>query len=121
LNAIVHPRVREAMGRFVAEHAEAPMVVLEIPLLLESEDRAPVDEVVVVTASERARFGRLKRRGLSERRIVERLGSQMPQAKKVELADARIENDGDLEALRERIADFLSARQGAPAPSAAGR
>lgn len=103
LNAIVHPRVREEQARFLREKAAEPLVVLEIPLLLESGGRAAFAKVIVVAASERARFGRLRRAGFSEGEIIARLGAQMPQERKRELADWVVENDGDLAATREQV------------------
>ena len=103
LNRIVHPRVREATGRFVEAHPEAPVVVLEIPLLLENDARQRVDKVAVVSTNERNRFGRLKAKGFSEKQIIERLGSQMSQARKIALADEVIRNEGDLKTTRERV------------------
>jgi dephospho-CoA kinase len=56
LNAIVHPRVGQGIAAFLASNAGAPLVALEIPLLLEGGRRAPVDKVVVVTTSEENRL-----------------------------------------------------------------
>jgi dephospho-CoA kinase len=119
LNAIVHPLVRERQAQFVQVHAGAPMIVLEIPLLLEAgQGRGPFDRIVVVTCSERNRFGRLKARGFNEREIIARLGAQMPQAVKVGMADAVIDNDGDWETTRAQVDRFIQATLesgGAPA------
>ncbi len=108
LNAIVHPKVREAQVKFLREHARDPAVVLEIPLLMESGAKGMMSKTIVVTASERVRFGRLRNAGFTEREIIARLGSQMPQARKVALADCVIDNDGDREAARAQVRKFLS-------------
>lgn len=107
LNAIIHPRVREEQARFIQTHAAAPMIVLEIPLLLESGGRGLMNKVVVVTASERIRFGRLRKAGFTEKEIIARLGSQMPQGRKVQLADFVVENDGEIAQTREQVKKFL--------------
>lgn len=107
LNAIVHPRVREEQAKFLQRHAAEPVVALEIPLLLEAGGRGAFPKVIVVTASERTRFGRLKKAGFSEREIIARLGSQMPQARKIALADFVIDNDGDMAATRRQAEKVL--------------
>lgn len=109
LNGIVHPRVREEQLKFLQSHAAAPVIVLEIPLLLEGGGRGAFAKVIVVTASERTRFGRLRRAGHTEREIIARLGAQMPQARKAELADHVIDNDGDLESTRKQVEKTLEA------------
>lgn len=106
LNRIVHPKVGEEMARFLQKHQDEPLVILEIPLLLESSNPRMVDKVLVVTTDEKSRFGRLHRAGFSEAEIIARLGSQMPQARKVQLADYVIANDGNLEATRRQVQDL---------------
>jgi dephospho-CoA kinase len=95
--------VRAAIARFRESHRDAPVLVLEIPLLLESERGVQVDEVVLVTADERSRFGRLRRAGFTERQIIERLGAQMPQTRKMNKADHVIDNSGDVKATRRQV------------------
>ena len=50
LEAIVHPAVAEARQDFLARHADQPLVVFDIPLLLEKGGAAAMDAVVVVSA-----------------------------------------------------------------------
>lgn len=115
LGAIVHPRVRVAMDRFVAAHPEAPAVILEIPLLFETGRDAAMDGVIVVTATERARFGRLKARGFTERQIVARLGAQMAQSRKAARAGHVIDNGGSVGKTKKQVEE-IAARYGAPPP-----
>lgn len=112
LNAIVHPLVRAEQGRFLGEHAKAPAVALEIPLLLESGARGLFEKVIVVAAPEDLRRERLRKKGFSDEEIAARLASQMPQEKKIEMADFVVWNDGDLETLRERVVEFLRSVHG---------
>lgn len=114
LGVIVHPRVRAAMDRFVAAHQGAPAVILEIPLLFETGREAEMDEVIVVTASERARFGRLKARGFTEKQIVARLGAQMAQSRKVARADRVIDNGGAIERTRKQVEEIAALYGAAP-------
>ncbi len=107
LNGITHPRVRAKQAEFLRDHAASPVIALEIPLLFESGVKGFVGKTLVVTASERVRFGRLRKGGFSEKEIIARLGAQMPQAKKIELADGVVNNDGDLEATRKQVEKIL--------------
>src|SRR5690606_3211855 len=50
LEGIVHPAVREARAAFLIEHAGAPLVVFDIPLLFEKGQDGEVDAVAVVSA-----------------------------------------------------------------------
>jgi dephospho-CoA kinase len=111
LNGIVHPRVGQELARFVMEHAGEPVIVLEIPLLLEGGRKAPVNKVVVVTANDEARLARLRAAGFTPAEVEARLRAQMPQEEKVKLADHVIRNDGGLEATRRQVRE-LSAQYG---------
>ena len=94
------------MKEFIEDHAGEPLVVVEIPLLLEGGRSGTVDKVVVVTTSESIRFERLAGLGFSEEQIQARLGAQMPQEEKITLADHVIDNGGSLEATREQVVEL---------------
>ncbi|HEY7807886.1 MAG TPA: dephospho-CoA kinase [Croceibacterium sp.] len=88
LELIVHPAVREAREAFLREHAAAPLVVFDIPLLFEKGGSDEVDRVAVVSAPaaiQRARV--LAREGMDETRLGEILALQMPDAEKRARAD----------------------------------
>jgi dephospho-CoA kinase len=90
LERIVHPLVRRAELDFLkaARRRQEPVVVLDIPLLLEGGGRAHVDEVIVVTAPpavQRARV--LARKGMTPERLAAILARQMPDAEKRKRAD----------------------------------
>lgn len=91
LERIVHPLVRDEERRFLAAARRAGhrMVVLDVPLLLETGGQARVDRVVVVSAPasvQRARV--LRRRGMTEERLAAIRARQMPDADKRRYADA---------------------------------
>ena len=106
LTSIIHPRVRECMRQFIVDHAGEPLVVVEIPLLLEGGRSGTVDKVVVVTTSESIRFERLASLGFNDEEIQARLGAQMPQEEKITLADHVIDNGGSLEATRKQVVEL---------------
>jgi dephospho-CoA kinase len=88
LEAIVHPAVARKREAFLIEHAGAPLVVFDIPLLFEKGGQRQVDVVVVVSApAETQRRRVLARPGMSEDKLAHILSLQVPDAEKRALAD----------------------------------
>ncbi|SDH05164.1 dephospho-CoA kinase [Roseospirillum parvum] len=94
LEAIVHPLVRAEERRFLTHHRRrrTPLVVLNVPLLLESpRARRRCDHIAVVSAPvflQRRRA--LARPGMTPQRLNGILRRQMPDAAKRRLADSVI-------------------------------
>ena len=98
LEAILHPLVRRRQKEFLrdAEARGDEMVVLEVPLLLETGGDAICDVVVVVSAPTDVQEGRvLNRPGMTRARLRAILARQMPDAEKRRRADFVIETDVD--------------------------
>lgn len=109
LNEIVHPPVIGIVKERVEELKESlcdGVVVLDVPLLVETDLLSLVDLVVVVTASEEAQLGRLKKKSLSMCEAKSRISAQIPQGERLRHADYVIENDGTLEALERKVDDL---------------
>jgi dephospho-CoA kinase len=111
LNDLVHPAVGREMARRLAaaQEADAQLIVLDIPLLLEGraarargETRGPtasdlVREVIVVYARAEQQIERqLTRDGATPEHARQRLAAQLPIDEKRELADYVIDNSGSL-------------------------
>lgn len=99
LEAIVHPLVRERERAFLQrEHDRgAQLAVLEIPLLFETGGNALVDVTVVLSAPadvQRARV--LARPGMTEAKLAEMLGRQLPDAQKRAGADFVVDTSGSI-------------------------
>ncbi|WP_275786740.1 dephospho-CoA kinase [Pararhizobium gei] len=110
LEGIVHPLVREAEQRFLADHRalNTPLVLLDIPLLFEAGGADRVDAVVVVTCDEAIQKERvLKRPGMTEEKLALILSRQMPDADKRAKADYIIDTSGDLDSSRRQVADVI--------------
>jgi len=110
LEKIVHPAVAAKRQEFLIEHAGAPLVVFDIPLLFEKGGHAQVDAVVVVSAPpdvQRARV--LSRSGMTPEKFARILTLQVPDADKRALADHVIDTGASL-AQTEAAVRALAAR-----------
>jgi dephospho-CoA kinase len=97
LEAIVHPAVRAARAAFLREHADARLVVFDIPLLFEKGGVEQVDEVLVVSAPPEVQRSRvLAREGMTAGRFAEILALQLPDAEKRARADYVIDTGAPL-------------------------
>jgi dephospho-CoA kinase len=103
LEAAVHPATIAEVTRRIIEASE-PVVVVEAIKLIEAGMHRSYDALWVVTAPRSLQIARLvSMRGLSEEAATLRVDSQPPQEEKVAVADLVIANDGDLDALREKV------------------
>ncbi|HEX8421067.1 MAG TPA: dephospho-CoA kinase [Sphingomonas sp.] len=94
LEGIVHPAVGADRAAFLASHADAPLVIFDIPLLFETGGDRTVDKVVVVSAAadvQRARV--LARPGMDDAKFAAILARQLPDAEKRARADHVIATD----------------------------
>ncbi|MEA2684969.1 MAG: dephospho-CoA kinase [Actinomycetota bacterium] len=106
LNAIVHPAVREEVGRRLAElrSREADVVVLAVPLLVETGGTYDVAAVIVVDCPEDIAVARLvERRGMDEADVRRRMAAQASREQRTEAADVIIHNEGSLADLESQV------------------
>lgn len=100
LNALVHPAVFNHFHRWI-ENQNAPFIVKEAAILFESGSYRDCDWIVSVVADEKKRIERvMKRSGLSEAQILERMNNQWTDAQRIEKSDFVIENNANLKALK---------------------
>ncbi len=106
LEDILHPRVHEETDRR-AEASHADLFAAEIPLLFEGEGSGRFDLTVAVTAPDERRKKWAEERGMGEeqRRAIE--DRQLSGEEKARLADVVVQNDGDLDKLREQARDLV--------------
>jgi dephospho-CoA kinase len=112
LESIVHPLVRQAQAAFLQRHSDAGVrcVVLDIPLLFETDGAALVDKVVVVSAPASVQRERvLARPGVTEEKFEAILARQMPDAEKRARADFVIDTSGSLADTRAQVRAVLDA------------
>lgn len=109
LESLLHPRVREEIDRRIAA-ARAPYVILDVPLLLESNHYAFVDRILVVDLPETLQLERALRRDDRPREEIERIiAAQTSREERLRRADDVIDNSGlkeDLVREVERLDEF---------------
>ncbi len=103
LEAITHPRIRQALWQ-QAKAAKSPYVVLAVPLLIEGGLNHAVDRVAVVDVTEDVQRQRLAARdGSSEEQIEQMIAAQTSRQSRLSAADDIIDNSGPLTALQAQI------------------
>lgn len=106
LEAVVHPLVAEDRKAFI-EDTDAPIVLVDIPLLFETGGDRQVDVIVVVTApAEIQRQRVLARPGMTGDEMAIIMARQMPDAEKRQKADYVIETLTP-DAAKARVAQVL--------------
>lgn len=111
LNQIIHPEVRKEMVNQRDDLIQSghKLVVLDIPLLFESDLEHFVDYILVVSASEELQLDRLmKRNHLSEEQARNRINAQLPLEEKKKKADAVIDNSGEISETKAQLYRILN-------------
>ena len=107
LEAILHPRIRQATLTAAAE-ATGSYVIFAVPLLVESGGWVErVNRVLVIDCLESLQIARvMARNGLSEEQVKAIMATQATRAMRLAAADDVIDNNGDLAALAPQIAQL---------------
>ena len=105
LNAITHPRIRERMDAEIAARGSRPgVLIVDIPLLYESDRARAVEAVIVVWVDQQTQLRRLDERdGLTAEEARQRIAAQMPLDEKRARADVVIDNNGSRENTRRQV------------------
>ena len=101
LEEILHPLVRDETDRRI-EASEAEMFVVEIPLLFETGRGEDFDYTVAVTVPEERRRAWSEERGVDDAALQAIESRQLTNEEKAGRADLAVQNDGDLDRLREQ-------------------
>lgn len=105
LEAILHPIIAEVTMASVAQHADAPYVIIVVPLLAESPvwtercDRILVIDCDVSTQIERV----MQRSSLSREQVLNIIASQATRDDRKAIANEVIVNESTLEALTQQV------------------
>lgn len=111
LNSITHPLILEMMNEIVGKAPEE-IYMINTPLLFESDFYRHMDANIVVTAGDIQVIQRgIKRDGISEKEIRNRLNFQISLKEKVKKADYVIDNSGSLENTRRQVIETWTTLQ----------
>ena len=103
LEALLHPLIRVEMARRTAA-VRAPYCIRCVPLLVETGQQDEVDVVLVVDVSEGTQLQRtLARDGGTRETLQAIIDAQATRAQRLAVADEVLDNNGDLQSLRERV------------------
>ena len=98
--------IEEAFKRY--EENGEKLVVLDAPTLIENNIHKKMDYVVLVTAKNSIVISRVRARDkLSNNDIISRINAQMPMEEKKEFADIIIDNNSDLENVKNQVQDMI--------------
>lgn len=109
LQAILHPRIGRRSAQLIEEKraGSAPYVVYDAPLLVEVGAHKTLAGLIVVATREETQIARaLARDGVTREVVASRMAAQLPLARKLEVADYVIMNDGSLEELARRTLEI---------------
>jgi dephospho-CoA kinase len=110
LEAITHPAINEEFLRRTVESPPDAIVVLDVPLLVESAKAASrgYEEVIVVESPPDLRLDRLVARGLDRADAEARMDAQATDEQRREVATYIVDNSGDHAALERQIDEIWS-------------
>jgi dephospho-CoA kinase len=109
LEGILHPLIRAQMLAQAqaanTDHANTPpYLLMVVPLLFEAGYHQLVQRTLVVDCAEATQVARAMRRGgLTEQEVHSIMAQQILRAERLRRADDVIQNDGDLQSLRQQV------------------
>lgn len=106
LEELMHPQIREIMQQR-AQQATSAYVILEIPLLFESDPNLLLDRTLVVDCSEETQISRVMKRDKVSADVVKAIMSQqVSRDYRLAHADDVISNEGSKEELAKQVAEL---------------
>ena len=109
LNSITHPRIRErTLERFAEARTDGvPVLVYDMPLLIENGEYKKMDHVLVVDSADEIRIDRLvNSRGLDEEDARRRIAAQISREERLAAADSVVDNSGTRDQLLQQVDTF---------------
>jgi dephospho-CoA kinase len=106
LEGIIHPKVREEINKSIKNIENIDknaIVIVEVPLLIETGSYKDYDLVIVVYAPQEKQLERLISKGFSQEEAIRRIQSQMSIEEKLKYADIVINNSHDWENLKKEV------------------
>lgn len=110
LNRIVHPTLLKELKKAIDLQAkESKVVVVDAALIVEWGIVDWFDKLVVLTCPESLKVRRLAEGGIGEDTARRRLACQLKDEERIRFADFVVDNSSDLEDLRKKARELLSA------------
>ncbi len=112
LNAITHPEiiklVKEKINQIKSKNSkkdsDKSILIIDAALIFEAKIASLMDRIIVVYVKEEEQIRRLSLRShLSQGEILKRIRAQIPQEKKIRIADYIIDNNYSLDKTREQV------------------
>ena len=105
LNALLHPAIYAAAMLQLQASKDASYQILVVPLLFDSPRYLPhINRILVIDCDESSQIARVKQRSkLAESEIINIIKAQTSRKKQLTLANDVIENNENIEKLRENI------------------
>jgi dephospho-CoA kinase len=110
LESIVHPRIRariaerlESIQQSISPNEPPKIVVLDVPLLIESGWNKRCDRILFVDTAEELRLARAIARGWTSNQFRDREAAQLPIEQKRQSATDVIDNNGSIGSLDQQI------------------
>ena len=107
LEGITHPAINTEFTRRVLDAPPDAIVVLDVPLLAESQQarERPYEAVIVVEAPRDVRLARLEERGVPRADAERRMAAQVSDEDRRKMATHVLDNAGDPAALERQVDD----------------
>jgi len=103
LEELLHPLIKEALVKFI-DAADSKYLILESPLLLETNQHNLVDRILVVDVSEATQLKRTyKRDGGSKSTIKAIMNSQLSRTDRLDKADDIVNNERPVDSIEKEL------------------
>jgi dephospho-CoA kinase len=109
LEQLVHPHVRQKIGRRIEQLATDPAIraiVLDVPLLFESKWNEVCDKILFVDAPRGTRLARAAQRGWTAEELDRRESAQLPVEVKRQRSDVIIDNSTTKQSTQAQVERF---------------
>ena len=110
LENIIHPEVRREVKKFIQnieKKDKNPIVIVEVPLLIETGQYKEYDKVIVVYSPKDLQLKRLLNKGYSREEALRRINLQMDIEEKLKFADFIIKNISSIEDLKKQVEEVF--------------
>lgn len=106
LEALLHPRIRQAMREW-RDNLQAPYGILMVPILIEGGFDALCDRILVIDLPVQEQIDRLRQRDdISEELALKMLAAQASREQRLQRADDVIDNSGQPQAWSDQVAQL---------------